>query len=372
MGCGGDSRQRLWSSTVRARANRPQAPSQDGTVGACAAKPIVHRGGNGVHGPTCDLAQRAVCQLPARRGSRKHHPDTSTALSAPQRRRPARCREPPNPDPTAAGPIATAEHRARKCCRMWPGCCLSSARRRHGGRSMSLVKARSPSASPELWTISAARTSICVSAASTRSNASPTTRRLTATPSSTSWVPSSTTTRPAQSEPPADHNTPPRPWTGTCHGCVCALRTFRLRWASWAAARHLETPRSSTCRGYLRSVALRGAHLTGAKLRHANLARAVLAGVWLGDSDFTEADLRQSFLENTRLSRADLSNACLQGANLRGADLSGANLCGANLSGTILDGTMLTGAQADATTIWPPEIDAEAHRALGITETASN
>lgn len=122
----------------------------------------------------------------------------------------------------------------------------------------------------------------------------------------------------------------------------------------------------------LRSVALRGAHLTGAKFRHANLARAVLTGVWLDDSDLTEADLRQAFLEHTRLTRANLSSAYLQGANLRGVDLSGADLRGANLSGTILDGTVLTGAQADATTIWPPEIDAEARRALVIIETASS
>lgn len=118
----------------------------------------------------------------------------------------------------------------------------------------------------------------------------------------------------------------------------------------------------------LRSLALRDARLTGAKFRYANLARAVLEGAQLDRADLTSADLRQAFLERACLTGANLSHAYLQGANLRGADLRHADLRDANLSDAILDGTVLTGTQANMSTIWPPGIDAERHRELGIIE----
>ncbi len=116
----------------------------------------------------------------------------------------------------------------------------------------------------------------------------------------------------------------------------------------------------------LRSMALSGSRLNGARFRYANLARSVLEGVWLERSDLTAADLRCARLSGAHLAGADLSCATLQGANLRGADLSHADLRGADLSDTILDSTTLTGAQADKTTVWPADINAERRHQLGI------
>jgi hypothetical protein len=92
-------------------------------------------------------------------------------------------------------------------------------------------------------------------------------------------------------------------------------------------------------------------------------ARARLREAQLDQSDLKEANLRQADLEDAQLTGATLSSAYLQGA-----DLSRADLRGANLSDAILDNTMLTGARANDATIWPPGIDAERRRELGIIE----
>ena len=52
----------------------------------------------------------------------------------------------------------------------------------------------------------------------------------------------------------------------------------------------------------------------------------------------------------------------------RGANLSQADLRGASLSDAILEDTVLTGAQADTSTIWPTDFNAQTRRELGIIE----
>jgi hypothetical protein len=48
----------------------------------------------------------------------------------------------------------------------------------------------------------------------------------------------------------------------------------------------------------------------------------------------------------------------------RGANLSQADLRGANLSDAILEDTVLSGAQADTSTIWPTDFNAQKKNAL--------
>lgn len=150
---------------------------------------------------------------------------------------------------------------------------------------------------------------------------------------------------------------------------VMNVRAPDVQAAMWALERRIRTPDDPAL--YLSRVDLRGISLRGARLgrtlfRHSNLARAALTGARLDHSDFTDADLRRTLLDGASLKGANLSRAHLQGASLRRADVRGANLRGADLSGTALDETLLTGAHADATTVWPAGLSAEARRERGI------
>jgi hypothetical protein len=126
----------------------------------------------------------------------------------------------------------------------------------------------------------------------------------------------------------------------------------------------------------LRGVSVTNALLDGASLQESNLARAELINARLKRADLTAADLREASLDGAYLTDANLTGAYLQGADLRrahlrranlsGADLSRANLRGTDLTGAILDGTVLTSAQADSATIWPPDVNAERRRELGV------
>ncbi len=63
---------------------------------------------------------------------------------------------------------------------------------------------------------------------------------------------------------------------------------------------------------------------------------------------------------------------CLRPPFRRGANLSQADLRGANLSDAILEDTVLTGAQADTSTIWPTDFNAQRRRELGVIEVGDN
>ncbi len=108
----------------------------------------------------------------------------------------------------------------------------------------------------------------------------------------------------------------------------------------------------------LRRASLSGILLDGVLFQESNLARAELNNARLRRADLTAADLREASLEGSYLTGANLTGAYLQGADLRGADLTGA----------ILDGTVLTGAKADSATIWPPAVNAQRRRELGVIE----
>jgi len=107
----------------------------------------------------------------------------------------------------------------------------------------------------------------------------------------------------------------------------------------------------------LRGLTLKGARLNGATFQESNLARAELINVRLDHADLTAADLRW---------------ASLEGSHLTGANLSRADLRGANLSDAILEDTVLTGAQADTSTIWPTDFNAQRRRELGVIEVGDN
>jgi uncharacterized protein YjbI with pentapeptide repeats len=54
------------------------------------------------------------------------------------------------------------------------------------------------------------------------------------------------------------------------------------------------------------------------------------------------------------------------------SNLSQADLRGANLSDAILEDTVLSGAQADTSTIWPTDFNAQRRRELGVIEVGDN
>ncbi|MEV1084892.1 pentapeptide repeat-containing protein [Streptomyces sp. NPDC050211] len=150
---------------------------------------------------------------------------------------------------------------------------------------------------------------------------------------------------------------------------VMNVRAPDVQAAMWVLERRSRTPDDPALylsRVDLRGISLRDARLSRTLLRHSNLARAALAGAQLDGSDFTDADLRRALLDGASLKGANLSRAHLQEASLRRADVRGADLRGADLSGAVLDETLLTGAYADATTVWPTGLSAEARRELGI------
>ena len=64
-----------------------------------------------------------------------------------------------------------------------------------------------------------------------------------------------------------------------------------------------------------------------------------------------------------------VSRCCRSG---RGANLSQADLRGANLSDAILEDTVLSGAQADTSTIWLTDFNAQRRRELGVIEADDN
>jgi uncharacterized protein YjbI with pentapeptide repeats len=66
-----------------------------------------------------------------------------------------------------------------------------------------------------------------------------------------------------------------------------------------------------------------------------------------------------------------LAGACARRSR-RGANLSQADLRGANLSAAILEDTVLSGAQADTSTIWPTDFNAQRRRELGVIEVGDN
>jgi hypothetical protein len=150
---------------------------------------------------------------------------------------------------------------------------------------------------------------------------------------------------------------------------VMNVRAPDVQAAMWVLERRSRTPDDPALylsRVDLRGTSLRDARLSRTLLRHSNLARAALAGAQLDGSDLTDADLRKALLDGASLKGANLGRAHLQEASLRRADVRGADLRGADLSGAVLDETLLTGAYADATTVWPTGLSAEARRELGI------
>jgi uncharacterized protein YjbI with pentapeptide repeats len=56
----------------------------------------------------------------------------------------------------------------------------------------------------------------------------------------------------------------------------------------------------------------------------------------------------------------------------RGANLSQADLRGANLTDAILEDAVLSGGQADTSTIWPTDFNAQRRRELGVIEVGDN
>jgi hypothetical protein len=107
----------------------------------------------------------------------------------------------------------------------------------------------------------------------------------------------------------------------------------------------------------LHGLSLNGARLEAATFQESNLARAELINIRLNNANLRATDLRW---------------ATLGGSHLTGADLSRADLRGTNLSGAILEDTVLTGAQADTSTIWPTDFNAQRRRERGVIEADDN
>lgn len=126
------------------------------------------------------------------------------------------------------------------------------------------------------------------------------------------------------------------------------------------------------------AMAVLGRRLPSPDRRTLTLSRVDLHGLSLNDArlegaTFQESNLARSELINIRLDNADLRAtdlrwATLEGSRLTGANLSRADLRGTNLSGAILEDTVLTGAQADTSTIWPTDFNAQRRRERGVIE----
>jgi uncharacterized protein YjbI with pentapeptide repeats len=118
---------------------------------------------------------------------------------------------------------------------------------------------------------------------------------------------------------------------------------------------------------------LRGADFSHAQLQGADFTGVDLSGVDLS-ANLSQATLRRTNLQRTVLLGAVLTGADLGNADLRGATLSGARLHQADLSGADFSGAALENMQAyfaryDCNTIWPPDFDPAAAKAIPIERT---